>query len=471
MATNYSTSQKSRVEEGSGRRGKSYSEIVDFLNACLPIEYSENALARMRQLDRLLGFVTKKTDIILVGGTNGKSSTISFASKLLTEDGCKVGASYSSNFLTYNERLTINSKNISNKQFTDIVGEIINVSEVNKIKATSFEILTMAALRYFEIEKVEVALLEVGVGGCFDATNACNPKISAITRIAHDHTDILGDDLEKVTYEMMGIAKKDCWIVSAEQSKIRLQKMKKWAEVNGAKWVMPIRKLSPLPYIFEQLFGRSASLAERIAQLYIENIKGRFSPFLRGNLLATKQGQRGRPTLEAKKQAEIEPVKTLKSFWNEQFDLPRGRFEVLDKEKPTVLLDNAHNIDAFENLFLGVRLLNYKRSINDLTLIMGLKNYHNLNEVMKLVRYLLKKINGQVFFVPAAKDDSCYSPEELAKVARSFGIIKSKPYKSFGEAFEIAKKIVDSRLGLIVVTGELSLISQYWNHKDIKKFN
>ncbi len=469
MVTNYSVSQETKNRLAG--KVKSFNEVVDFLNACTPIEYGEKSLARMRQLDKLLSFPAEKMDIILVGGTNGKSATINFASKLLKEEGCNVGSLYSSNFLTYNERLSLNSKSISNKQFADVVGEVINIAESNKIQATAFEILTMAALCYFKSEKVEVALLEVGVGGCFDATNIFNPKVAAVTRIAQDHTNVLGDDLNKVTSEMMGIAKKDCWVVSAEQSKIRLQKMKELADVNGSKWVMPIRKLSPLPYVFEQLFGRSASLAERIAQLYVENVKGRFSPFLRGNLLAVRQGQRGRPTLEAKKQAEFNPIKTLRNFWNEKFDLPHGCFELLDKEKPSVLLDNAHNADAFENLFLGIRLLNYKHSINGLTIIMGFHSHHNLNEAMKLVRYLLKKINGQVFFVPLAKDSSCYSAEELTKEARSLGIIKSRPYKSFGEAFEIAKKTVDSRQGLVVVTGATSLVSEYWKYKDIKKFN
>src|SRR3990172_6750753 len=75
------------------------------------------------------------------------------------------------------------------------------------------------------------------------------------------------------------------------------------------------------------------------------------------NFMENKKGKRGRPTLEAKRQAELHPIQTLKGFWTEHFDLLRGRFELLDKEKPTMLIDNANNLDAFSNLFLGIRLL------------------------------------------------------------------------------------------------------------------
>lgn len=461
---------KERARKGVLGKVRTYGEITDYLDACPLSEYGDASLARMKALDTLFDNVSESFDTILVGGTNAKSSTMNFAAKLFNEEGFTIGLAYTSHFLTYNERTWIDAQQISNKQFTEIVNQVINAAEMADIQATVQEIMLMASFLHFRAEKVSVALVEVAVGGLKDAANICQAKITAVTRIAHDHMDILGDDLDVTTQEMLGVTKKDAWFISAEQSKIRLAKMKEWVEARGGKWAMPIRKLAALPYIFEQLYGRTASLAERIAQIYIEDIKGKFSPFLRGNLLATQRGQRGRPTIEAKRRAELNPIKTLKSFWSEQFSLLRGRFELLDKDKPTVLLDNAHNMDALDNVFLGIRLLHYQRPLKGFTLVMGLNSFHPAAEVMKQIRYLFKKVAGQVFFVPLPGNSNSFDPEELAALAKDLNI-KAKAYSSFAQAYDAAEKTVDERQGLVAITGSASIVGEYWKHKGIKRFS
>lgn len=455
--------QKGGSVTGSSR---GYKEIVAFLDAAKTIEYSKQSLERTKQLDKLFGNITQNIDTVLVGGTNGKSSTIHFASKLLKEEGYKVGAAYSNHILTYNERIVSNFQTISTKQFAELANEVISTAQAHNIDATVHELMLITSLLYFKEEKVDIALIEVGMGGKFDATNIITPKIAAITRIAEDHADILGDNLDTVTVDMSEIAKKGSWLISAEQSKIRLNKMKKWADAQGVLWAMPIRKLANLPYIYEQLYGRSASLGERIAQIYVEDICNKFSPFLRGNLLATQKGQRGRPTLEAKRSAELNPIKTLKKFWFTEFDLLHGRFELLDKEKPSVLLDNADNLDAFTNLFLGIRLLHYQKPCKDLTIIIGFPVHTKAVETLKLVRYLLKKVSGQALFVkiPGVKS---LEPVELEQLAKDLGI-KAKACSSFTEAFDLAKETVDEREGLVVVSGHQNIVREYWNYRDIK---
>jgi dihydrofolate synthase/folylpolyglutamate synthase len=423
----------------------------------------------MRELDACLNNVTSKVDVILVGGTNGKSLTIHFASKLLKEEGIKAAVGYSNHVLNYNERFVLDLQPIANKAFTDVLNEVINTAEVNNIKATAFELLTMAHLLHASNERADVLLLEVGYGGQFDATNICHPKIAAVTRVTNDSRGILGTDLDKIAFEMLEIAKPGTWFISAEQSKIRLQKMKQFTDARGVKWAMPIRKLASLPYVFEQLFGRAASLGERIAQIYVEDIKGKFSPFLRGNLLATQRGQRGRPTLEAKRQAELNPIKTLKSFWNEEFDLLRGRFELLDKEKPSILLDNASNADALTNLFLGIRLVHYQKPVKGISIILGLSKAVDLMEAFKVIRYGLKKVNGNIFFITLSDDVQSHNAQDLANKAKEFNI-KAKACNNLTEAFEQAKPTVDERDGLVVIAGSQTIISEYWISKGIKKF-
>lgn len=446
---------------------RNYNEIIEFLDSRRAYDYNDKVLLRMKQLDTLFDNISNKIDTILVGGTNGKSLTIHFAAKLLKEEGFKVGVAYSSHFLNHTERMCVDFEAISSKDFTDILNEVINSVEFNKIDATAFEILTISSLLFFHAQNVDVALLEVGVGGKFDATNFCNARISAVTRIAKDHKKLFNDDLDNITFEMLEIAKPGSWFISAEQSKIRLQKMKELIENKGVKWAMPIRKLASLPYIHEQLYGKTASLGERIAQIYVEDVRGKFSPFLKGNLLATQKGQRGRPTLEAKRNAELHPIKTLKNFWADQFDLLKGRFEFLGKENPSILLDSAHNIDAFTNLFLGVRLMHYQKPIKGFSLIVEINNSMEQSEALKTIRYLLKKVSGQVFFV-SLPGSSCHDPKELALKAKDFGI-KAKACDNFMQALEIAKTVVDQRDGLICITGSNDIISEYWKNRGIKK--
>ncbi|MBU1008033.1 hypothetical protein KKA53_03070 [Candidatus Dependentiae bacterium] len=451
------------ITEGS----RSYKEVISFLDSLKPIDHDKKTVDRMKQLDKLFGNISQKIPAILVGGTNGKSSTIHFASKLLKEEGQKVGIAYSSHILNYNERVYVDDQAIQNKTFADTVNEVITMAQAHKIEATAYELMTIASLLYFKTENVTVALIEIGLGGKYDAANIFSPKVVAITRVAQDESNILGEDLDEITFNMLEVAKSGTWVVSAEQSKIRLNKMKKWAEERGINWAMPIRKLASLPYIYEQLYGRTASLGERIAQVYIEDVCKKFSPFLRGNLLATKKGHRGRPTLEAKRNAELNPIKTLKKFWHNEFSLLPGRFELLNKEKPSVLLDNADNLDAFNNTFLGIRLLHYQHPLKDLSMIIGLPICTKMVESIKLIRYLLKKVSGQAIFVPIPNRES-HDPQDLTKLAKELGV-KAKAFDSFAKAFDSIKEAVDEREGLIVVTGHQSLISEYWKHRGIKK--
>jgi dihydrofolate synthase / folylpolyglutamate synthase len=447
---------------------RNYKDIVSFLDSLKEIEYSEKAVERSEKLDKLFGNVSKKVNVISVAGVNGKSSTISFAAKILKEEGYKVGSFFSSHILNYNEQIAVNSENIANKKFIVALNKVVSVVEDNKIAATSFEVMLFAALIYFVEEKTDVALFEVGFGGKFDATSILNPKIVAITKIVLSNPDILGEDLNVSLKETLEIAKDNSWIVCAEQSKIILQKMKDWTDNKNVNWTMPVRKSALLPYVFEQLYGKTASLGERIAKIYTEDVDKKFSAFLRGNLLATKKGQRGRPTLEAKKNAEMNPVKTLKKFWGDNFCLMPGRFELLEKEQPAVLLDQANNIDALENVFLGVRLLHYQRSLKDLILIVGLHSYVKMMDAAKSIRYLLKKVSGQVIFVPLPGGIQSHNVNDLTNISKELGT-KTKCCDSFEEAFNMAKKIIDNREGLIAVTGSKSLVTEYWNYRGIKK--
>ena len=447
-----------------------YGDIVARLELAVPSEYSQKAVERMARLDAALGFVSKKIDIITVCGSNGKSLAINFASRLFKEEGVVAGECYSSHVLSYNERLCVNQHSVNNKVFAEAVYSVFAACDQEGIDATAFEITTMAALMHFVQEGLSVALVEVAHGGCFDATAAFDAKLVAITRVAQDDPEIVGSDLDVVACDMVSMARQGTWVISAEQSKLRLQKMKECAETKNINWAMPLRKLSSLPYVYEQLYGRTASLGERIAQLYFEKVKNIYSPLLHGSGVSVRQGQRGRPTLEAKRQALLNPVKTLKAFWSEHFGLLRGRFELLDKEKPTVLLDSADNLDAFLNLFLGVRLLHYQRPIKGLVLIVGLVASVDAEQVLRNIRYLLRKVQGSVIFIDLPAGENCHSALALEQKATQLGF-KTQSAHSLKEAFDHAKALVDDRHGLVTITGSIRMVATYWRTvRDIKRF-
>lgn len=451
---------------------KSYNEIIDFLDNNWKTNLSDTTLTVMKQLDNAFGNIAQKLNTVLITGTNGKSLTTHFAKRLLFEEGINVGAFSTPHILSYNERFSINKDTINNKLFTELANEVINTAETLNVKANTFELLTMMALLYFKNNNVDIALLEVGSIGAHDATNICTPKIIAITRIINQ-LKTESDNL-KLIHEVLSIVKPNTNVVSADQSKLNLQVMQNITEQIGGNWSMPIRKLAPLQYPFEQLHGRCAALAERIAHLFINGFTDLSEDSLTKSLLAKQKGQRGRPTLEAKRESETNPKKTIEQFWKETLSTLSGHFQLLDKEKPTILLDNASNIDAFSNLLLGVRLLHYHRPLKGLTLLLGCSDVNlDVPELLKLLRYFFKKTSGQIIVYPVATDSNGISiaPCDVEKTTNAIKTmkIKAKSAKSFDEAFELAQKSVDERHGLVVITGSTSAITEYWKYKGIKK--
>jgi dihydrofolate synthase/folylpolyglutamate synthase len=465
-----STKQTSRPKEAAvlGKQ-RSYAEIIEFLDANWQTNANDSSLTCVKKLDQALGNIAQNTPAIWVTGTNGKSLTISYTTQLLKEEGMRVGAFSAPHILTYNERITFDAESIANKSFTDVANTVINTAESLGLTPNSYEILLMMALLHFKEIKADVVLIEADRAPYF-ATRILTPKITAITRATFDKTE---ENNEFVT-QMLSAIDTNTHVISGDQSKASLEFMQKLTLEKGAHWAMPIRKLAALPYPLEQLHGRCAALAERIASIWMNEFIDQESVVISDTLLCKQKGQRGRPTLEAKRQAELNPKKTVDDFWkNAQSSLP-GRFQHLEKEKPSVLLDNAYNLDALENLLLGVRLLHYERPIKGLTIILGCNNNDiNMPQLSKALRYFFKKTSGQIIIcpitpLPGQKTGDSWVAEQVANDIKSMKM-KARAAATFKEAFETAQKTVDDRYGLIVVTGSAGIVSEYWNYKGIKK--
>jgi len=451
---------------------RGYNEVIEFLDANWATNPADKSLSCIKKLDTAFGNLSQKINTIFVGGTNGKSLTINFATKLLQAEGLQVGAFSSPHILIYNERFTLNSETISNKAFTDIANDVINTAQAEGLTPNSYEILTIMALLYFKANNVDVALIEVNN---HPATALFAPKISAITRVTLENEAPASEETELYIKGLLATATKDTHVVSADQSKLNLQIMLDMVQKKGANWDMPIRKLAPLIYPFEQLHGRCAALAERIAYIYVNFFANKDAVVVADTILTKQKGRRGRPTLEAKRQSELNPKKTVEQFWKDSQSMLQNRFQLLEKEKPTLLLDNANNLDAFKNLLLGIRLLHYQRPLIGLTLLISCNNNTtDLTEFLKLLRYFFKKTSGTIVLcpvkpLPGHDDNAAWDIEKVINDTKSMKI-KAKACATFKEAFETSCKSVDERHGLVVVTGSPAIIAEYWKYKGVKKF-
>ncbi len=441
-----------------------YQTIVAFFDKNWTTACDNKSIERMKKLDMLFSSPSKKLTSVQISGSNGKSLTAHFATKLLVKEGFTVGTFYGPHINSYNERFAINGSTISDDDFVILAQEVIQEAEKAKIIANTYELLTQMAFNYFAKNNVDIVLLEASHVASYDATALCSPKIVAITRIA----DSKGGTKENASLETiedyLKVATSETHIIAADQNKTHLKYMADWIKIHGGHWAMPIRKLVPLHYPFEQLHGRCAALAERIVSIYINDYLNK--QLDENSFIAKKKGQRGRPTLEAKKQLELNPKYTLENFWKETTSNLPGRFQLLDQEKPTILLDNADNIDALENLLLGIRLVNYQRTIKGVALLIGChQETINLEEFVKVIRQFFRKTTGTLTLCPLGIQKESLSTSwdlDFLQQELNDGKFKLRIASSFKEGFEAAKKSINDKQGLLVITGSSAMLEQYW---------
>ena len=301
-------------------------------------------LDRMRVLMSLLGNPQEEYPIIHVTGTNGKGSTIAMLSSLFVHHGQKVGAFVSPHLIDYTDRFLINGNVMPEEEF-EIVGNLVQQAEATLIDEyeplSFFEIMTAMALVYFSRKKVEVALLEVGIGGLLDTTNIVNSTMSVITSIGMDHEEMLGNTLEEIAIQKTGIFKQNQEVVLGNLPTEALQV----AEVVGKAYNCDIHQ-------FEREF--------------------RIEPFEKGLVFKRSDFQINIPYLNLKGKYQLENAAVaLECFlrFEEKFNLPMnpsviqesfqtvtwaGRMEVV-QQSPTVILDGAHNIHALKRFVETVK--------------------------------------------------------------------------------------------------------------------
>ena len=301
-------------------------------------------LERMRVLMSLLGNPQEDYPIIHVTGTNGKGSTIAMLSSLFVHHGQRVGAFVSPHLIDYTDRFLINGNVMPEEDF-EMVGNLVQQAEATLIDEyeplSFFEIMTAMALVYFSRKKVEVALLEVGIGGLLDTTNIVHSTMSVITSIGMDHEEMLGNTLEEIAIQKTGIFKRNQAVILGNLPTEALQ----IAEVVGKAYNCDLhtfeREFKIEPFEDGFIFTNS-DIRIHIPCL---NLKGNYQ--LENAAVALECFLR----FEKKFQLPIELSAIQESFQTVTWP---GRMEVVH-QSPTVILDGAHNIHALKRFVETVK--------------------------------------------------------------------------------------------------------------------
>jgi dihydrofolate synthase / folylpolyglutamate synthase len=199
-----------------------YKQCLDFLYTQLPMFTRDGSSAYKPGLDNILklsqalGNPHQKFKSIHIAGTNGKGSTSHSVAAILQVAGYKTGLFTSPHLKSFTERIRVNGKEIHEDYIITFVNSHLEL--INKIKPSFFEITTLMAFDYFAHSKVDIAVIEVGLGGRLDATNIITPILSVITNISLDHTDLLGNTLAEIAFEKGGIIKPNVPVIIGERN-------------------------------------------------------------------------------------------------------------------------------------------------------------------------------------------------------------------------------------------------------------
>ena len=213
-------------------------------------------LERITYICTELGDPQNNYKIIHVGGTNGKGSVCKFLESIFVKSGYNVGVYTSPHLQRFSERFVVNSEEISESELVLLIEKVKPIVEdmvVNNNTPTFFEIVTAMAFQYFKDKKVEFAIIEVGLGGRFDATNIVTPVVTIITNVSLDHQDRLGNKIEDIAFEKAGIIKNNIPIITASRND-SLKIIKNVAKEKNA----PIYQIDRDKWI-PQLFSRKSN--------------------------------------------------------------------------------------------------------------------------------------------------------------------------------------------------------------------
>ena len=434
-----------------------YKQTLDYLYARLPMYQRVGAAAYKADLNntlaicKLLKNPEKKFKSIHVAGTNGKGSTSHMLDAVFQQAGYKTGLYTSPHLKDFRERIKINGKDISKKYITNFVEKYKGNFE--KIEPSFFEWTVGLAFRYFADEKVDIAIIETGLGGRLDSTNVIKPLLSIITNISYDHTNLLGDTLEKIAAEKAGIIKPKAPVVISEtQNKVKQVFIKKAKEAKS--------KI----YFADELLTHQGEFyfPKKNAAFHLYNCDG--EPMIaRTDLQGTYQKHNIAGVICAltllTEDFPIKETDIYKGLANvKKLTGLHGRWELLSKKNPRVICDTGHNKDGIKEVIDCInREFDLKVVKGKLHVVFGAVNDKDVSEIFTLLKTNKHFASACYYFckpnIPRGMDASV-----LSKAATKMGL-KGEEYKSVKIALKAAKKQAKDK-ELVFVGGSTFVVAE-----------
>ena len=421
-----------------------YEEALDWIHSIERFGMNQG-LERIEKLLDLLGNPHRSCNYLHIGGTNGKGSTAAFVASIMEEAGYRVGLYTSPYLVEFTNRMAINGQDIPREQLVELVQRVKPLTE--KIAAdpalgqpTEFEVVTALAFCWFAEESPDLVILEVGLGGRLDATNVVQPLVSAIATISLEHTQVLGDTVEAIAREKAGIIKAGAPVVTqaggaalsvledvCREKDVPLYHLGKHFHAQ-----IDTQDAGGQVFHYQGLYGDYHALSIPLLGDY--QVRNAALAIAAGELLC----QNGFSISEAALRAGLD-----KTRWP-------GRLELL-RRSPLVVIDGAHNLEAFQGLRRGVRqTFQYGRLILVLGILSDKAAENILAEILPLAdRLILTKPNS-----PRAAD-----PHTLQKIVSD--MMPELPCEISPEipaAVDLALKEAGDE-DLVLIAGSLYLVS------------
>lgn len=410
-----------------------FKEVIEYITNLERVG-SEYGLERMQALLNKLGYPELAYKIIHIAGTNGKGSTCAFTANILMSAGYKVGSFFSPSVFTYRERFQINMQLAEEDKIAKAFTTVTDCMKKNSIKATAFEVETAVALVLFKNEKVDYVVLETGLGGRWDATNAIKQKaISAITKISLDHQQLLGDTVEKIAEEKIAISNGTIYTTFQNKSLNEIfEKTKSKIVYTSEPKMISVKYLEYQKFEYEgtkyriQLLGtyqiENASLAILIAKVLIERGAQITEDNIRDGLFDTQWGARFQVVGED------------------------NTYGIALEEDQVLILDGSHNVDGAKSLVSSI-----KRTFGDkkIGIVFGVLKDKDYEEITKIISEV-----AEFFVVIQSSSPRALDKNKLAEIC-----------KKYNEDVEVSETIKDgielalSKSNEVVLCGSLTLFS------------
>lgn len=332
-----------------------------------------------------------------IAGSNGKGSTAAFTASILQELGYKVGLYTSPHFVRFNERVKINGHEIPDDYISGFISSY--EKEIDRLQLTFFEVTTALAFQYFYDKEVDYAVIETGLGGRLDATNVLNPLGIIITSISKEHTQILGDTIEKIAFEKAGIIKNKTQVFTGILPEAAAEVIKQKCEATGSELFM----------LNEYTLGEGKNLELYTEETEIDDWKIPLRGFYQiynaalAALVVTK-------TLDITNFNSVEHgIRNVIINTGIQ-----GRYDYY-KTGPDIIFDSAHNPESVSNFI--TEFSKDKKKYNKKVLLFGVMKDKAVEEMLELVKDHFDEIR-----ICQAKYDRALPVEDISKIADKLNI-------------------------------------------------